>query len=162
MRDKGLDVRVARFHNIYGPYGVYEGGREKAPAALCRKVALAEEGDAIEIWGDGKQTRSFCYIDDCIEGVWRLMNSDYTKPLNIGSDELVTIEELARMIIEISGKNLTLKYDLSKPQGVRGRNSDNTRIKQVLGWAPSIPLKKGIEKTYHWIESRVRHEANNS
>ncbi|RLE36900.1 NAD-dependent dehydratase [Candidatus Woesearchaeota archaeon] len=155
-RDKGLDVRVARFHNIYGPYGVYEGGREKAPAALCRKVALARDGDEIEIWGDGKQTRSFCYIDDCVEGIWRLMNSDYDQPLNIGSDELVTIEDLAKMIIEISGKKLRLKYDLSKPQGVRGRNSDNTKIKQVLGWAPSTPLKVGIERTYRWIEQHIR------
>jgi len=155
-RDKGLDVRVARFHNIYGPYGVYEGGREKAPAALCRKVALARDGDEIEIWGDGKQTRSFCYIDDCVEGIWRLMNSDYDQPLNIGSDELVTIEDLAKMIIEISGKKLRLKYDLSKPQGVRGRNSDNTKIKQVLGWAPSTPLRVGIERTYRWIEQHIR------
>lgn len=155
-RDKGLDVRVARFHNIYGPYGVYEGGREKAPAALCRKVALARDGDEIEIWGDGKQTRSFCYIDDCVEGIWRLMNSDYDQPLNIGSDELVAIEDLAKMIIEISGKKLRLKYDLSKPQGVRGRNSDNTKIKQVLGWAPSTPLRVGIEKTYRWIEQHIK------
>jgi GDP-D-mannose 3',5'-epimerase len=154
-KDYGLDYRIARYHNIFGPYGTYEGGREKAPAALCRKVALAPDPGELEIWGDGKQTRSFCYIDDCIEGTIRLMNSDFRKPLNIGSDEMVTINEMADMIIEISGKHITKKYDMSKPQGVRGRNSDNTLIKKVLGWAPSIRLKEGLEKTYPWIVGQV-------
>jgi len=154
-KDYGLDYRIARFHNIFGPYGTYDGGKEKAPAALCRKVALASDPGKIDIWGDGKQTRSFCYIDDCLEGCIRLMNSDYKEPLNIGSDELVTINEMADMIIEISGKKITKTYDASKPQGVRGRNSDNTLIKKVLGWAPSITLREGLEKTYPWIREQV-------
>jgi GDP-D-mannose 3',5'-epimerase len=154
-KDYGLDYRIARYHNIFGPYGTYEGGKEKAPAALCRKVALAPDPGELEIWGDGKQTRSFCYIDDCIEGTIRLMNSDFRQPLNIGSDEMVTINEMADMIIEISGKRITKKHDISKPQGVRGRNSDNTLIKRVLGWAPSTSLKEGLKKTYPWIVDKV-------
>ena len=154
-KDYGLNYRIARFHNIFGPYGTYEGGKEKAPAALCRKVALASDPGEIDIWGDGEQTRSFCYIDDCLDGCIKLMNSDYKEPLNIGSDEMVTINEMADMIIEIAGKKITKKYDNSKPQGVRGRNSDNTLIKKVLGWAPSITLKEGLEKTYPWIKERV-------
>jgi nucleoside-diphosphate-sugar epimerase len=154
-KDYGLDYRIARFHNIFGPYGTYEGGKEKAPAALCRKVALASDPGEIDIWGDGKQTRSFCYIDDCLEGCIKLMNSDYKEPLNIGSDEMVTIDEMADMIIEISGKKINKTYDRSKPQGVRGRNSDNTLIKEVLGWAPSISLKEGLKKTYPWIADKV-------
>ena len=154
-RDHGLHVRVARFHNIYGPYGTYEGGKEKAPAALCRKVALAEEGGSIVLWGDGKQTRSFLYIDDCLRGVDMLMESDHDEPLNIGSDRLVTIDELARMIIEISGKNLAIEHDLSKPQGVRGRNADLTVVKRALGWEPEISLEEGMEKTYKWILQQV-------
>jgi GDP-D-mannose 3',5'-epimerase len=155
-KDYGLNYRIARFHNIFGPYGIYEGGKEKAPAALCRKVALASDPGEIDIWGDGKQTRSFCYIDDCLEGCIKLMNSDYKEPLNIGSDEMVTINEMADMIIEISGKKITKKYDHTKPQGVRGRNSDNTLIKKVLGWAPSTTLKEGLEKTYPWIAEQVK------
>jgi len=154
-RDYGLDVRIARFHNIYGPYGTYEGGKEKAPAALCRKVALEEDGGSIVLWGDGKQTRSFLYIDDCLRGVDMLMKSDRDEPLNIGSDRLVTIDELAHMIIKISGKNLTIAHDLSKPQGVRGRNADLTLIKKVLGWEPRVSLEEGMEKTHKWILQQV-------
>lgn len=153
--DYGLNTFIARFHNIYGPFGTWEGGKEKAPAALCRKVAQAKHGESIEIWGDGKQTRSFCYIDDCLEGTYRLMHSDFREPLNVGSDQLITIDELADMIIEISGKKLAKEYNKSKPQGVRGRNSDNTLIREVLGWAPSIGSRQGLEKTYPWIEGQV-------
>lgn len=155
QEDYGLEVRIARYHNIYGPEGTYEGGREKAPAALCRKIALAQDGDEIEIWGDGQQTRSFCYIDDCLEGTWRLMESNFDQPLNIGSDRLVTINELVDIIANIAGKKIGKKYLLDKPQGVRGRNSDNTLCKQVLGWEPSIPLEEGLAKTYQWIKQQV-------
>jgi nucleoside-diphosphate-sugar epimerase len=156
-RNYGINVRIARFHNIFGPEGTYEGGREKAPAALCRKVALAPDGGEIEIWGDGEQTRSFLYIDECIEGVLRLMNSDFLGPVNIGSDEMISINNLAKMIMEIAGKNLQIKH-IPGPLGVRGRNSDNTLIKEKLGWAPSKPLREGIEKTYYWIESELRKQ----
>lgn len=156
QKDYGLDVRVARFHNVYGPYGTYDGGREKAPAALCRKVAKAPNPGEIIIWGDGKQTRSFLYIDDCLEGFISLMESDYNKPINLGSDRLVTINELADIIIKISGKQITKKYDLSAPQGVRGRNADLTLVKKVLGWRPSVSLEEGIRKTYRWIEDQIR------
>ncbi|MDI6851138.1 MAG: NAD-dependent epimerase/dehydratase family protein [bacterium] len=155
-KDYGLEVRISRYHNIYGPEGTYEGGREKAPAALCRKVALASDPGEIEIWGDGKQTRSFCYIDDAVEGTIRLMESDFDKPLNIGSDRLVTIDELADIIIKISGKKITKKYDTSKPQGVRGRNADLTLMEKVLGWRPKVSLEEGLEKTYRWIEQMVK------
>jgi len=158
-REHGMTTRVARFHNVYGPYGTWEGGREKAPAALCRKVAQTPDGGTIEIWGDGKQTRSFCYIEDCLEGVWRLMHSDFDRPLNIGSDELVTVNELADIVTGVAGKQLKKVYLTDKPQGVRGRNSDNTLIKQVLGWAPSTSLRSGIAKTYPWIEQQVRAAA---
>lgn len=154
--DYGMHVRVARFHNVYGPLGEYEGGREKAPAALCRKIALAQDGDEIEIWGDGNQTRSFLYIDDCVEGIYRLMLSDYPHPLNLGSDRLVTINELVELIARIAGKHIRKRHNLSKPQGVRGRNSDNTRLRQVLGWEPQIPLEVGLERTYRWIEEQLR------
>lgn len=147
----GLDTRIARFHNIYGPRGTYEGGREKAPAALCRKVALARDHTAIEIWGDGEQTRSFCFISDCVEGLTRLMDSGHSEPFNVGSDELVTIRELAQMIIGISGKSLTVTTDPSKPQGVRGRNSDNRHLKEVLHWVPRVSLSSGLAETYQWI-----------
>lgn len=153
--DYGLEVRISRYHNIFGPYGVYEGGREKAPAALCRKVAEASNLGEIEIWGDGRQTRSFCYIDDCVEATYRLMQSDYSKPLNIGSDDLVTIDQLADIIIKVSGKRIVKKYDTSKPQGVRGRNSDNTLVKEVLGWMPEVILQEGIRRTYAWIALQV-------
>ncbi len=156
-RNYAMEVRIARYHNIFGPEGTWQGGREKAPAALCRKVATAilKGEDYIEVWGDGKQTRSFLYIDECIEGTLRLMRSDWTGPVNIGSEEMVTIEELANMIMEIAGKKLKIKY-IPGPQGVRGRNSDNRLIKEKLGWAPTMPLKKGLEITYKWIEEQVR------
>jgi len=155
LADYGFETRMARFHNIFGPYGTWAGGREKAPAAMCRKVAETLDGGVIKIWGDGKQTRSFCYIDDCLDGVYQLMHSDYKEPLNIGSDELVTINELADIAMALAGKSLKKEYELDKPQGVRGRNSDNTLIKQVLGWAPSISLREGMAKTYPWIAEQV-------
>jgi nucleoside-diphosphate-sugar epimerase len=156
-RNYGINVRIARFHNIFGPEGTYKGGREKAPAALCRKVAEAPNGGEIEIWGDGEQTRSFLYIDECLEGVLRLMNSDFLGPVNIGSDEMISINNLAKMIMEIAGKNLQIKH-IPGPLGVRGRNSDNTLIKEKLGWAPSKPLREGIEKTYRWIEKVLKEK----
>jgi GDP-D-mannose 3', 5'-epimerase len=155
MRNYGIQVRIARFHNIFGPEGTWCGGREKAPAALCRKVADAEDGGAIEIWGDGKQTRSFLYIDECLEGVRRLMDSDFTGPVNIGSDEMVTINQLAGMIAEIAGKRLTIR-NIPGPLGVRGRNSDNRLIREKLNWAPSRPLRDGIEKQYRWVNAQVK------
>ena len=155
MRNYGVQVRVARFHNIFGPEGTWCGGREKAPAALCRKVAEAGDGGAIEIWGDGCQTRSFLYIDECVEGVRRLMESDCAEPVNIGSEEMVTINQLATMIMDIAGKKLSIKH-IPGPLGVRGRNSDNRLIREKLGWAPSRPLREGLEKTYHWIEEQAR------
>lgn len=154
--DYGLEVRIARYHNIYGPEGTYEGKKEKAPAALSRKVALASNPGEIEIWGDGKQTRSFCYIDDCLEGTFRLMESDQREPTNIGSDRLVTIDELADIIIKIAGKDLKKKHLLDKPQGVRGRNADLTLVKKVLNWEPKVSLEEGLEKTYKWIEEQVK------
>jgi GDP-D-mannose 3',5'-epimerase len=151
----GLDTRIVRFHNIYGPNGTYFGGREKVPGALCRKVAMAEPGGEIEIWGDGEQTRSFCYVDDCVEGIYRLMQSDYTEPLNLGSEEMVSINELAHMILEVAGKDdVTLRH-VDGPQGVRGRNSDNGRLRDVLGWQPTITLREGLEPTYRWIDKQV-------
>jgi len=156
QEDYGLEIRIARFHNIYGPYGTYKGGREKAPAALCRKVAEAPDGGTITIWGDGKQTRSFLYIDDALEAIYKLMQSDYSEPLNIGSDELITIDELADLIIDISGKRIKKKYDLSKPQGVRGRNADLSLIEKVIGWRPKTSYREGLTKTYKWIEEMVK------
>lgn len=156
--DYGMHIRIARFHNVYGPLGEYEGGREKAPAAICRKIALARDGDEIEVWGDGQQTRSFLYIDDCVEGIYRIMHSDYPHPLNLGTDHLVTINELVDLVARIAGKRIRRRHDLSKPQGVRGRNSDNTRLRQVLGWEPQIPLEQGLERTYRWIESELRRQ----
>jgi nucleoside-diphosphate-sugar epimerase len=153
--DYGLETRVARYHNIYGPYGTYEGGREKSPAAICRKVAMAKDGTVIELWGDGKQTRSYCYIDDCLEGTYRLMHSEYREPLNIGSDKIITIDELADIVVGISGKKLTKCYDTKRPQGVRGRNSDNTLVKKVLNWKPRIAPEEGLKTTYSWIEPQV-------
>ncbi len=156
QKDLGLNVRIARFHNIYGPEGTYEGGREKSPAALCRKIAKAKKNDAIEVWGDGKQTRSYCYIDDCLEGIYLLMQSDYKMPLNIGSDRLVTVNKMVDMIAKIANKTIDKKYDLSKPQGVRGRNSDNTLLKEVLNWEPQTTLEEGLEKTYNWISNQLK------
>ena len=156
--DFGLETRIARFHNVYGPNGTYDGGREKAPAAICRKVATAKlSGDhRIPIWGDGEQTRSFMYIDDCVEGTLRITESDVVEPLNLGSDELVTINGLVDIVEGIAGVKLERSYQLDAPQGVRGRNSDNTRIQEVLGWEPSISLAAGLEKTYHWIEEQLK------
>ena len=151
----GLETRIVRFHNIYGPYGTYDGGREKVPAALCRKVAAVEPGGEIQVWGDGEQTRSFCYVDDCVEGIYRLMVSDYRQPLNLGSGEMVTVNELAWIIVEVSGKDgITLRH-VDGPQGVRGRSSDNRRLREVLGWEPSVTLHQGLEPTYRWIEKQV-------
>lgn len=158
-KNYGLDVRIARFHNIFGPEGTWEGGREKAPAAICRKVARADEDDIIEIWGDGEQTRSFLYIDECLEGVRRLMDSDFAEPVNIGSDEMVTINQLVHYISGIANKRLFRKH-IEGPQGVRGRNSDNTLIKEKLGWAPNSKLADGLEKTYRWIEEQVACQNN--
>ena len=155
-RDYGLETRIGRFHNIFGPYGTYEGGREKAPAAMCRKVAEGVDGGEIEIWGDGNQTRSFCYIDDCLEGVFRLMRSDYREPLNIGSEEGVTINELANIAMSLGNKKLRKHHLLDKPQGVRGRNSDNELMRKVLDWEPQVSLAEGMSKTYPWIASQVR------
>jgi len=156
-RNFGVQIRIARFHNIFGPEGAWEGGREKAPAAICRKVAMAKNGGEIEIWGDGKQTRSFLYIDECLEGVLRLMRSDWTGPVNIGSEEMVTINKLAEMAMEIGGKKLTIKH-IPGPLGVRGRNSDNRLIRQKLGWQPLQTLREGMEKTFLWIEGQVREK----
>lgn len=154
-RNYGLDVRIARFHNIFGPEGSWNDGREKAPAAICRKVALAVDGGEIEIWGDGKQTRSFLYIDECLEGVRRLMESDFAGPVNIGSEEMVTIDELANMVMQIAGKKLRIRH-VPGPTGVRGRNSDNRLIREKLGWAPSLPLVEGLRATYEWIDKQVK------
>ena len=152
-RNHGIDVRVARFHNIFGPQGTWEGGREKAPAALCRKVSETPDGGHIEVWGDGLQTRSFLYIDECVDGVRKLMESDFLGPVNIGSEEMISINDFAKMIIDISGKNISIK-NIEGPEGVRGRNSDNELIGQKLGWKPSQPLRDGMEKTFHWIEAQ--------
>ncbi len=153
--EHGLETRIVRYHNIFGPYGTWCGGREKAPAAVCRKVAEAEDGGTIEIWGDGEQTRSFCYIDDCLEGSYRLMMSDFDQPLNVGSDELVSINQLVGIVCDVAGRKVGTTHDLTKPQGVRGRNSDNTLIKKVLGWAPGISLREGIGRTYPWVADQV-------
>ncbi|MGC9950699.1 MAG: NAD-dependent epimerase/dehydratase family protein [Bryobacteraceae bacterium] len=155
--DYGLETRVVRFHNIFGPLGTWEGGREKAPAAMCRKVAFAKlTGDpVVEIWGDGEQTRSFCYIDDCLEGIYRLMRSDFHEPLNLGQDRMVTINRLADVVAGIAGARIVKKH-VPGPQGVRGRNSDNALLRAVLGWEPAISLEEGLARTYPWIESQVR------
>jgi GDP-D-mannose 3',5'-epimerase len=151
----GLETRIVRFHNVYGPYGTYDGGREKVPAALCRKVALAEPGGSIEVWGDGEQTRSFCYVDDCVEGIHRIMRSGYCSPLNLGTDRMVSVNQLARIIIDISGKPGIEIEHVDGPQGVRGRNSDNTRLREIIGWEPRVSLEEGLAPTYRWIEEQV-------
>ena len=156
-QDYRFETRIVRFHNVYGPLGTYEGGKEKAPAAISRKVALACDGGHIDIWGDGEQTRSFMYVDDCVEGLLRLMLSDYHEPLNLGTDRLISINGLVDLISEIAGKRVIKHYDLSKPQGVRGRNSDNSRLRQTLGWEPSVSLEEGLTVTYRWIENELRH-----
>jgi GDP-D-mannose 3',5'-epimerase len=160
--DYGLSTRIVRFHNIFGERGTWDGGREKAPAALCRKIAVAKITGAseIEIWGDGKQTRSFCYIEDCLEGIYRLMNSDFCEPLNLGQDRMVSINELADIIAEIAGITIVKKY-IDGPQGVRGRNSDNTKLRDVLEWEPSVSLEEGLRNTYRWIENEVRMSMEN-
>ena len=154
MRNHGVAVRVARFHNIFGPLGTWQGGREKAPAALCRKIAEAPDGGEIEIWGDGKQTRSFLYVDECVEAVRRLIESEFAGPVNIGSEEMVSINRLAEMIMEIAGKKVAIRH-IPGPLGVRGRKSDNHLIRERLGWAPSRPLAEGLQKTYSWIAQQV-------
>jgi nucleoside-diphosphate-sugar epimerase len=154
--DFGLDTRVVRFHNIFGPLGTYDGGREKSPAAICRKVALAGDGDSIEVWGDGGQTRSYCYIDDCVEGIHRLMRSEHREPLNLGQDRMISVNELVEIVAGIAGKKIGKDYDLTKPQGVRGRNSDNTRLREVLGWEPLVSLEDGLARTYEWIREELR------
>jgi len=154
QRDYNMDIRIVRYHNVYGPEGTYKGGREKSPAALCRKVAEAHNPGTITIWGDGKQTRSYCYIDDAVRGTTMLMKSDYDKPLNIGSDRLVSIDELADITIKISGKNIAKDYDLSAPQGVRGRNADITLARKIIGWEPKVSLEEGLARTYKWIEEQ--------
>lgn len=158
QRDYQMDLRVLRYHNIYGPEGTYKGGREKAPAALCRKVAEATDPGEITLWGDGRQSRSFCYIDDALNGTVKLMESRYTKPINIGSDRLVTINELADIIIRISGKKIVKKYDLTAAQGVRGRNADLTLVKKELHWKPTFSLEEGLTRTYKWIEMMLHKD----
>jgi GDP-D-mannose 3', 5'-epimerase len=155
LEDFGFETRVVRFHNIFGPLGTYDGGREKSPAAICRKIALANDGDDIEVWGDGQQTRSYCYIDDCVAGIYRLMRSDHRAPLNLGQERLISINELVDMVARIAGKRIGKRYNLTAPQGVRGRNSDNTRLRQVLGWEPSVSLEEGLAETYRWIARQV-------
>jgi GDP-D-mannose 3',5'-epimerase len=154
-RNYGLDIRIARFHNIFGEHSSYDNGKEKFPAAICRKVIEAKDGDEIEVWGDGKQTRSFLYINECLDGVLRLIESDHKEPVNIGSDEMISVNDLAQMVIGFSGKNLTVKNVPSNAVGVRGRNSDNELIHQVLGWRPTLPLVHGMKNLYSWIESEI-------
>jgi len=155
--DYGMETRAVRFHNVYGPLGTYDGGKEKAPAALCRKVALARDGEEIQIWGDGQQTRSFMFIDDCVEGIYRIMRSDYPHPLNLGTDELVTVDQLVDLVAQVAGKRIVKRHDTSQPQGVRGRNSDNGRLRRVLGWEPRVSLRQGLPPTYAWIESQLQN-----
>ena len=156
LHDYAFATRIVRFHNVYGPLGTYDGGKEKAPAAICRKVALASDGGSIEVWGDGAQTRSFLYIADCVEGLLRLMASDYPEPLNLGTEEIVSVEQLVDLVSEVAGKKLFKHYERSKPQGVRGRNSDNSQLRAVLGWEPATSLRSGIAITYSWIEAELR------
>lgn len=157
-RNHGMECRIGRFHNIFGPEGTWRGGREKVPAALCRKVAEAEDGGEIEVWGDGEQTRSFLYVDECVEGTVRLLRSDFPGPVNIGSEEMVTINELAMMTASIAGKQIRLRH-VAGPLGVRGRNSHNALIRERLGWAPSQPLRDGLERTYPWVAAQVQQAA---
>jgi nucleoside-diphosphate-sugar epimerase len=153
--DYGLETRVVRFHNIFGPLGTYDGGREKSPAAICRKIALAKDGDEIEVWGDGRQTRSYCYVDDCVAGIWKLMRSNHHEPLNLGQDRLITINELVDIVARIAGKRIRRRHNLTAPQGVRGRNSDNSRLREVLHWEPEVSLEDGLRRTYEWIRDRL-------
>jgi GDP-D-mannose 3', 5'-epimerase len=157
--DEGkLDTRIARFHNVYGPLGTYAGGREKAPAALSRKIAMAQDGDEIEVWGDGEQTRSFMYIDDCVEGIHRITQSSYSEPLNLGTDELISVNGLVDLIASIAGKEILKRHNLDRPQGVRGRNSDNDLLRRTLGWEPLTMLANGLVPTYGWIKDQVATE----
>jgi len=153
--DHGLETRVVRFHNIFGPLGTYDGGREKSPAAICRKIALARDGDEIEVWGDGHQTRSYCFIDDCVVGIYKLMQSDHCEPLNLGQDRLISINELVDIVAAVAGKRIRKRHNLSAPQGVRGRNSDNSRLREVLRWEPEISLEEGLRRTYEWIREEL-------
>jgi nucleoside-diphosphate-sugar epimerase len=161
-KDHGFETRIVRFHNVYGPLGTYQGGKEKAPAAISRKVALAEDNGEIEVWGDGEQTRSFMYVDDCVEGLVRIMASDHRDALNLGTDELVSVNRLVDMVARIAGKNITKRHILDGPQGVRGRNSNNTRLHSALGWEPSIRLERGLIVTYKWIAAQVLSHAEMS
>lgn len=156
--DKGLQTRVARFHNVFGPLGTYDGGREKAPAAICRKVALAEDGGEIEIWGDGLQTRSFMYVDDCVAGIFKIMQSDYSEPLNLGTDDMITVDDLVDLTCKIANKTLRKRHDPSKPQGVRGRNSDNSKLRELFAWEPEIDMEEGLRRTYPWILEQLEKE----
>ncbi|MCJ2104613.1 NAD-dependent epimerase/dehydratase family protein [Methylobacterium sp. E-041] len=158
--DYGFATRVVRFHNVYGPLGTYDGGREKAPAAICRKVALSQDGGEIEIWGDGLQTRSFMHVDDCVEGIYRIMGSGYDKPLNLGTDELISVDGLVDLVSSIAGKRLSKRHDTSRPQGVRGRNSDNSLLREVLGWEPRILLAEGLVPTYRWISGELEAQSS--
>jgi nucleoside-diphosphate-sugar epimerase len=158
--DYSFETRIVRFHNVYGPLGTYDKGKEKAPAAISRKVALASDPDVIEVWGDGQQTRSFMYIDDCVEGLIRIMASDYHDALNLGTDELVTIDQLVDIVAEVAGKRITKRHNLQGPQGVRGRNSDNSLLRKVLGWEPSLPLKQGLAITYPWIAGELEKSSS--
>jgi len=155
--ETSLKTRVARFHNVYGPLGCFEGGREKAPAAICRKVAEAADGAEIEVWGDGAQARSFMYVSDCVEGIYRLMNAPFSGPVNLGTEEMVTVDGLVDLVCKIAGKRLTKRHDLSQPQGVRGRNSDNSLLRSLLSWEPQVDLSSGMSATYSWIRQQVRH-----
>jgi nucleoside-diphosphate-sugar epimerase len=155
-QDYKFETRIVRFHNVYGPLGTYDGGKEKAPAAICRKVAIAPDGAEIEIWGDGQQTRTFMFVDDCVEGLMRIMASNYHDALNLGTDELVTIDQLVDLVSEVAGKHLTKRHNLKGPQGVRGRNSDNSLLRRVLGWEPSILLRQGLALTYPWIQQELK------
>jgi GDP-D-mannose 3',5'-epimerase len=155
LQDYGLATYTVRFHNIFGPLGAYDGGREKSPAAICRKVALAADGDQIEVWGDGEQTRSYCYVSDCVEGIHRLLQSDHHDPVNLGQDRMLTINELVDMVAAIAGKTIKKRHDLGKPQGVRGRNADITVMRSVLGWEPRVSLEEGLAATYGWIHQQL-------
>jgi len=156
QHDYKFETHIVRFHNVYGPLGTYDGGKEKAPAAMCRKIALQPDGGEIEVWGDGEQTRSFMYVDDCVEGMIRMMASNYYDALNLGTDELVTINQLVDLVAETAGKKIGKRHNLTGPQGVRGRNSDNSRLRKTLGWEPKIFLREGLKKTYPWIEAELR------
>jgi nucleoside-diphosphate-sugar epimerase len=157
--DYGLATFSVRFHNIFGPLGTYDGGREKSPAAICRKVALAADGEEIEVWGDGQQTRSYCYVSDCVEGIYRLMQSDHHQPINLGQDRMVTVDELVDLVAAVAGKTIKKRHDLTKPQGVRGRNADLTTMRSALNWEPQVSLEKGLASTYTWINEQLTRRA---